>query len=70
LKKYKIYEKKEKNQKVSISTIRHALKKCGLKSCIARPIVPIRSTINGEVYTRLIRRHAIFAIGQLVPNGQ
>ncbi|CAG8827139.1 3450_t:CDS:2, partial [Cetraspora pellucida] len=34
------------------------------------PIVPIRSTINGEVYTKLIRRHAIFAICQLVPNGQ
>ncbi|CAG8791726.1 13104_t:CDS:2, partial [Cetraspora pellucida] len=47
--------KKEKNQKVSISTICHALKKCG-------PIVPIHSTINGEVYTKLIRRHAISAI--------
>ncbi|CAG8803861.1 1635_t:CDS:2, partial [Cetraspora pellucida] len=33
-------------------------------------IVPIRSTINGEVYTKLIRRHAISAIHQLVPNGQ
>ncbi|CAG8637233.1 1167_t:CDS:2, partial [Cetraspora pellucida] len=34
------------------------------------PIVPIRSTINGEVYTKLIRRHAISAICQLVSNGQ
>ncbi|CAG8730708.1 16352_t:CDS:2, partial [Cetraspora pellucida] len=27
-------------------------------------------TINGKVYTKLIRRHAISAILQLVPNGQ
>ncbi|CAG8826754.1 1425_t:CDS:2, partial [Cetraspora pellucida] len=33
-------------------------------------IVSIHSTINGKVYTKLIRRHAISAIHQLVSNGQ
>ncbi|CAG8598030.1 14060_t:CDS:2, partial [Cetraspora pellucida] len=33
-------------------------------------IVPIHSTINSEVYTKLIRRYTISAIHQLVPNGQ
>ncbi|CAG8743070.1 14889_t:CDS:2, partial [Cetraspora pellucida] len=90
--------KKEKNQKVSIFTIRYTLKKCVWhtpaeefdESCLVStvgyspglmfwecfswhglgPIVSIYSTINGEVYTRLIRRHAISAIHQLVPNRQ
>ncbi|CAG8660808.1 13745_t:CDS:1 [Dentiscutata heterogama] len=146
---------REKNQKVSISTLRRALRKCGLRSCVARhkplisannkvkrqawakdhlnwsthqwrnvvwsdesvfkqfsqnyntrvwrtsteefdesclvptikhspshmfwgcfswhglgPIIPIRGRMNGEAYVKLLRRHAIPVVCQLVPDGQ
>ncbi|CAG8828694.1 15066_t:CDS:2, partial [Cetraspora pellucida] len=34
------------------------------------PIVPIYGKVNGEVYIKLIRRHALRAVCQLVPNSQ
>ncbi|CAG8777670.1 4281_t:CDS:2, partial [Cetraspora pellucida] len=33
-------------------------------------IVPIYSKVNGEVYVKLIRRHTLCAVRQLVPNSQ
>ncbi|CAG8799365.1 131_t:CDS:1, partial [Cetraspora pellucida] len=33
-------------------------------------IVPIYGKVNGEVYVKLIRRHALRAVRQLVPNSQ
>ncbi|CAG8835983.1 21973_t:CDS:2, partial [Cetraspora pellucida] len=44
--------KKKKNQKVSISTIRHALKKCGLKSYIAchKPLISAKNRLEQKAW--------------------